>query len=259
MRSSSIDRPADLLYASRFAVAFTGAGVSTESGLPDFRSPGGLWQGVDPMRVASLSAFQRRPADFYAFYMGRLAMLGEAEPNPAHHALARMESTGLLRGVITQNVDGLHQRAGSRRVLEIHGSLSRAACDDCAARTDISVLANALASQKEPRCDACGGLLRPDVVLFEELLPVDVFEEAEKLCCSSDLLLVVGSSLQVTPAAFLPQATLDHGGALIIVNREPTPFDGAAAVVLRDNAGTALTQLALRAADRGARPPLSEP
>ncbi len=229
-------------------MALTGAGVSTESGLPDFRSPGGLWAGIDPMRVASLSAFRRDPQAFYAFYQQRLARLGGAQPNPAHRALAELERGNRVRGVITQNVDGLHQAAGSRRVLELHGSLRRAACATCGARTDIAVLAEALAAGRTPACPTCAGLLRPDVVLFGELLPLTVFAEADALCREADLMLVVGSSLTVTPAADLPQTVLEAGGRLIIVNREPTPYDADAAVVLREDAGSVLPIMAARAA-----------
>jgi NAD-dependent deacetylase len=230
------------------AVALTGAGVSTESGLPDFRSPGGLWADVDPMRVASLSAFRRDPGAFYAFYQDRLSRLGGAQPNHAHRALADLERGGLLRAVITQNVDGLHQAAGSRRVLELHGSLRRAACPDCGARADIAVLTDALAAGRQPHCPVCAGPLKPDVVLFGELLPLTVFAEADALCREADALLVVGSSLTVTPAAELPQTLLDRGGRLIIVNREPTPYDADAAVVIRDDAGRALPAMAALAA-----------
>ncbi len=251
-----------LLREARAAVGFTGAGVSTESGLPDFRSPGGLWAGVDPMEVASLSAFRRRPQEFYAFYQKRLALLRRANPNPAHLAMAQLERAGILRAVITQNVDGLHRAAGSQRVLEIHGNLRRAACPACGRRDDIAVLEAALEGGELPRCPDCGSPLKPDVVLFEEVLPLDVFAEAEALCREADVLLVVGSSLQVTPAAYLPQTVLDHGGRLIIVNREPTPFDREAAVVLREPAGTVLPAVVrrleggpARAAEDEERPP----
>jgi NAD-dependent deacetylase len=237
-----------VLRAAQMAVALTGAGVSTESGLPDFRSPGGLWADVDPMRVASLSAFRRDPGAVYAFYQDRLSRLGGAQPNPAHRALADLERGGLLRAVITQNVDGLHQAAGSRRVLELHGSLRRAACPDCGARADIVVLTDALAAGRQPHCPVCAGPLKPDVVLFGELLPLTVFAEADALCREADALLVVGSSLTVTPAAELPQTLLDRGGRLIIVNREPTPYDADAAVVIRDDAGRALPAMAALAA-----------
>lgn len=244
----SLETAAALLRGAQRAVALTGAGVSTESGLPDFRSPGGLWAGVDPMRVASLAAFRRDPAGFYAFYQERLSRLGGARPNPAHRVLADLERAGRLRAVITQNVDGLHQAAGSRRVLELHGTLRRAACSECGARYDIAVLTEALAAERMPGCSVCAGPLKPDVVLFGELLPLKVFAEADALCREADLLLVVGSSLTVTPAAELPQAVLDHGGRLVIVNREPTPYDGDASAVIRDNAGRAVPALAALAA-----------
>ncbi len=246
----SVERAAAILLESPQALALTGAGVSTESGLPDFRSPGGLWAGVDPMRVASLSAFRSDPAAFYAFYRERLARLGGAQPNPAHRALAALERQGRLAAVITQNVDGLHQAAGSRRVLELHGTLRRAACPDCGARADIAVLTDALAGGEHPHCPVCAGPLKPDVVLFGELLPLTTFAEADALCREADLMLVVGSSLLVTPAADLPQTVLDHGGRLIIVNREPTPYDAEAAIVIRENAGRVLPALSELAAGR---------
>ncbi|HEV8338156.1 MAG TPA: NAD-dependent deacylase [bacterium] len=243
-----MDAVAAMLRAAHGAVALTGAGISTESGLPDFRSPGGLWTGVDPMRVASLSAFRRDPGAFYAFYQDRLSRLGGAQPNPAHRALADLERANRLRAVITQNVEGLHQAAGSRHVLELHGSLCYAACADCGVRTDIALLANALAAGRTPQCPACAGPLRPDVVLFGELLPPTVFAEADALCRAADLMLVVGSSLTVTPAADLPQTVLDAGGVLVIVNREPTPYDVDAAVILRADAGSVLPAIASLAA-----------
>jgi NAD-dependent deacetylase len=246
----SIDAAAALLRRARAAVALTGAGVSTESGLPDFRSPGGLWAGIDPMRVASLSAFRRRPQEFYAFYQQRLAALRGAQPNAAHRALAELERRGVLHAVITQNVDGLHTAAGSQRVLELHGSLRRAACPVCGRRHSMAAFEEALAAGAVPRCEQCGSPLKPDVVLFEELLPPDVFAAAERLCQGADLLLVVGSSLQVTPAAGLPRTVLDHGGCLLIINQEPTPFDSAAAVVLRGAAGALLPALVRRLAGR---------
>lgn len=241
----SVSAAAELLASSRHAVALTGAGVSTESGLPDFRSPGGLWSGVeDPMAVASRSALEQRPERFFAFYRERLARLGAAAPNPAHMALARLERAGRLRAVITQNVDGLHQAAGSRAVIELHGNLREAACTGCEAIYPIAVLTAALEAGRLPRCPRCGGLLKPNVVLFEDLLPEAAWLAAQRAARACDLMLVVGSSLQVTPAAYLPQETLDSGGRLIIINREATPYDGRAEVVVRGNAGRVLPGIA---------------
>ncbi len=227
----SVDAAVALLRTARRAVALTGAGVSTASGLPDFRSPGGLWEGIDPMAIASRSALARAPEAFYTFYRQRLDRLSRAAPNPAHYALAELQGTG-LQAIITQNVDGLHQAAGSRVVIEVHGNLREAACTGCGRLGSIELIRVALAEERLPRCAECGGLLKPNVVLFEDLLPPDAWEQAVDAARAADVMLVAGSSLQVVPAAYLPQETLDAGGRLIIVNREPTSFDTRAAVVI---------------------------
>lgn len=239
----SIDGAASIVIRAQAVVALTGAGISTESGLPDFRSPGGLWAGVDPLEVATLSAFRRAPQKFYDFYRTRLQMLAGAAPNPAHRALAELEAKGKLRAVVTQNVDGLHQAAGSRRVIELHGNLREAACPACRWVGPISVITDALNRRELPTCPICDSHLKPNVVLFEELLPEDTYLAAEDACRHADVLLVVGSSLQVTPAAWLPQLARRHGAALIIVNDSPTPMDATADVVVRGRVGTLLPDL----------------
>ncbi len=243
----SIASAAALLVASRRAVALTGAGVSAASGLPDFRSPGGLWDGTDPMAVASRSALAHRPEAFYAFYQQRLDRLARAAPNPAHHALAALQRAGRLHAVITQNVDGLHQAAGSPVVIEVHGNLREAACTGCGLIRPIEVVRAALAAGELPRCDACGDLLKPNVVLFEDLLPQEAWRRATEAARAADVMLVAGSSLQVVPAAYLLQETLDAGGRLIIVNREPTPFDARATVVIPGEAEVVLPAIAVEA------------
>jgi len=245
-----LEHAAEVLANARRGVALTGAGVSTESGLPDFRSPSGLWAGVDPLEVATLTAFRRAPEKFYDFYRTRLAMLAGARPNPAHHALADLETKGMMSAVVTQNIDGLHQAAGSRRVIELHGNLREAACPDCGWIGSITVVTEALARESLPRCERCGRRVKPNVVLFEELLPRDAYSEAERACREADLLLVVGSSLQVTPAAWLPVVAQRAGVPLIIVNDEPTPFDDLASVALRGRAGQILPTLATHALAR---------
>lgn len=244
-----LERVARLLAAAERGVALTGAGISTESGLPDFRSPRGLWADVDPQHVATLTAFRRDPEKFYAFYRTRLTLLALARPNPAHRALVDLEAGGMLAAVITQNVDGLHQAAGSRRVIELHGNLREAACPDCGWVGPIDVVTDALDGGRLPACLQCGHAVKPNVVLFEELLPVQAYHEAEAACASADLLLVVGSQLAVTPAAWLPQVARRHGAPVIIVNDEPTPLDDRA-VVLRGRAGHILPALAERTAWR---------
>jgi NAD-dependent deacetylase len=238
-----VERAAALLRRGGMNVALTGAGVSTESGLPDFRSRTGLWAQIDPVRVASLSAFQRDPAAFYAFYQDRLAVLADAAPNAAHRALARLEALGTLHLVVTQNVDGLHQRAGSRAVVEVHGTLREARCADCGGVVPIAEMAGRLRAGQMPRCGRCAGLLRPNVVLFEEYLPASAYERAETACEACDVLLVVGSSLEVFPVAGLPARAAQRGARLVIVNRDPTPCDHLAAAVVRGDAGTVLPQI----------------
>jgi NAD-dependent deacetylase len=241
-----------LLRAAQRAVAMTGAGVSTESGLPDFRSPGGLWANTDPLAVASRSVLEREPEVFYAFYRQRLARLAEARPNPAHHALAGLERAGRLRTVITQNVDGLHQAAGSSRVIELHGNLREAVCIGCGVTGPIAMLLGPLDEGRLPRCGGCGSLLKPNVVLFEDLMPDGAWGRAVLEARGCDVMLVVGSSLQVTPAAYLPQEAVDRGGRLVIVNREPTPYDRLAAAVIHGDAGRVLPEIAAVVGDRRA-------
>ena len=231
-------RLAELLRERQPCVVLTGAGVSTESGIPDFRSEGGIWASEDPMEVASLAGFRRDPGRVWDFYARRLAAHADAEPNDGHRALAQLEQRGLVEAVVTQNVDGLHQRAGSRNVVEVHGSLRSAVCPACGAPTPIE---HALASLPLPTCD-CGEILKPGVVLFGELLPAGVVEHATELARRARLLLVVGSSLEVYPVAGLPAETLAAGGALAIVNRGPTPFDSEATVLLDGSAGTLLRE-----------------
>lgn len=233
---------ASVLARARRIVALTGAGVSTESGLPDFRSPGGLWAGVDPLEVASLTAFRRRPQVFYEFYRRRLSLLAGAKPNPAHQALVDLEPFG-LQAVITQNVDGLHQTAGSRRVIELHGNLREAVCIECGTVRPISVIAEALDRGELPTCASCGGRLKPNVTLFEELLPEAAYREAQEACRQADALLVAGSSLQVTPAAWLPEVARSGGAAILIANDEATAMDHLADLVLRGRVGQTLPAL----------------
>lgn len=219
--------------------------MSTESGLPDFRSAGGLWGEYNPQEVATLSAFFETPERFYEFYRRRLSLLAQAAPNPGHQALAQLEAQGVVRAVVTQNVDGLHQAAGSRRVIELHGNLREAACPRCGWTGPIAAVTEALDHGTLPSCPRCSGRIKPNVVLFEELLPVAAYREAEAVCEEADVLLVAGSSLQVTPAAWLPGIARRRGAAVIIVNDEPTEMDHLAQVVLRGRVGTLLPDLAV--------------
>ncbi len=230
---------AELIRANQPCVVLTGAGVSTESGIPDFRSPGGIWARYDPMEYATIDAFRRDPVKVWDFYAKRLGVLADAEPNDAHRALARLEEAGLVEAVVTQNIDRLHHDAGSRDVVEVHGSIRTARCLDCGAEVDLDEL---VARLPVPRCD-CGAVLKPGVVMFGELLPAGAIERASELARRARLLLVVGSSLEVWPVAGLPQETLDAGGKVAIVNREPTPYDRHADLVLHESAGEVLASV----------------
>jgi NAD-dependent deacetylase len=238
---SDVAQLAGLVREGRPCVVLTGAGVSTESGIPDFRSAGGLWERFDPLELAHVDALRRDPVRVWEFYALRLDALGQAEPNDGHRALAELEERGWIRAVVTQNVDGLHQRAGSREVVEVHGSLREAECLHCGVRVP---MAEALASLPLPHCPECGDVLKPGVVMFGELLPAAAIERARQLAVEAGLLLVVGSSLEVHPVAGLPGETLAAGGALAIVNRSGTPWDSRAQLVLDAAAGETLGALA---------------
>jgi NAD-dependent deacetylase len=237
-------RLADMLREAIFAVALTGAGVSTASGIPDFRSPGtGLWSRYDPQKVASLSAFRRDPESFWGWYAQRFLSLGEVGANPAHEALAALESGGWLRGLITQNIDQLHRKAGSRRLVEVHGSIAHADCLSCGRRYPRARVLELLSAEGLPRC-RCGAVLKPGVVLFEEDLPEAPFKQAVEWATQSDLFLVAGSSLEVWPVAGLPELAVDTGARLVIVNGSETPMDDLAALVFRRPVEVFLPQVA---------------
>jgi NAD-dependent deacetylase len=241
-----IETAAELLLEAQRAIALTGAGISTASGIPDFRSPvTGLWQRFDPLEVASLSAFRSQPERFFVWIRPLLRMILDASPNAAHTALAELEQHGRLAGVVTQNIDGLHQRAGSNRVIELHGNTRRATCVSCYRHfaTEPFVLALLLAGEI-PRCPECGCILKPDVVLFEEQLPASELRDAERLIGATDLLIVVGSSLDVMPASLLPVRALDEGAGLIILNHEATYLDARADVIIRQDAADILPLIA---------------
>jgi NAD-dependent deacetylase len=237
----SVERLADLLRERRPCVVLTGAGISTESGIPDFRSAEGIWPRYDPFEVGHIDALRRDPVQVWEFYALRLEALGQAEPNDGHRALAELEERGWIRAVITQNVDGLHAQAGSSEIVEVHGSLREAECTACRLRVP---MADAIASLPLPACPECGEVLKPGVVMFGELLPMDAIERAQQLAREAALLLVVGSSLEVHPVAGLPGETLAAGGALAVVNRGGTPWDSRAELVVDGGAGETLGALA---------------
>jgi NAD-dependent deacetylase len=227
-------RLAELIRGAERAVVLTGAGVSVPSGIPDFRTPGrGIWEKVNPMEVAHIDAFRRSPDRFWQFYSERFASLVDKLPNPAHAAIAELESRGLVRGVITQNVDRLHRLAGSRRVIEVHGSIDNCVCMECGGRVALEdVIAILEAHPGAPECQACVAPLKPDVVLFGELLPAAAMAEAHALAAEADLMICVGSSLEVFPVASLPGVTLEAGGSLAIVTQGPTAYDAEAELKL---------------------------
>jgi NAD-dependent deacetylase len=225
------ERLAELIRESRCTVALTGAGISVPSGIPDFRSPGeGIWEKVDPMEVAHIDAFRRDPARFWGFYRERLSMLGEKQPNGAHEALAELERRGLLEAVITQNIDTLHTKAGSERVIEVHGSIRTASCQSCGHRFPTKDVQALFGKDGAAICSECGGPVKPDVVLFGELLPTEAMAEAEALAARAQLMLCVGSSLEVYPVAGLPSVTVGRGGRLAVITMGSTPLDGEADV-----------------------------
>ena len=236
-------RVAELLREADRAVVLTGAGVSVPSGIPDFRTPGkGLWEKVDPMEVAHIDAFRRDPDKFWSFYSQRFAGLVEKRPNPAHEAIAELERRGLVRGVITQNVDRLHRAAGSSRVVEVHGSIDHCVCPECGCRVTLDDVLELLRSgSPTPECAACIAPLKPDVVLFGELLPEAALAEAHALAEEADLMVAVGSSLEVFPVAALPGLTMENGGRLALVTQGPTPYDGDAEVKLDGDVVAELT------------------
>jgi NAD-dependent deacetylase len=226
-------------------VVLTGAGISTESGIPDFRSPSGLWAQYDPMEYATIGAFRRDPVKVWEFYALRFELLTAAEPNAGHLAVAELERRGLVAAVVTQNIDGLHALAGSREVVEVHGSIRSASCLECGERVPLEEVVAALRNEPAPPCPRCGAVLKPDVVMFGELLPAVAIDRAIELVRRAGLLLVVGSSLEVHPVAGLPDEAVSAGVALAILNRGSTPFDHLASVRIDGAAGATLTELAL--------------
>jgi len=228
------ERLAELIRDRQPVVVLTGAGISTESGVPDFRSPTGIWAQFDPLEYATLGAFHADPEKVWRFYAPRIEMLTGAEPNEAHRALAELERRGLVSAVVTQNIDLLHERAGSREVIEVHGSIRTATCPQCDAAHELAEVA------ERPRCRECGAFLKPDVVFFGELLPEAAIDRAYELARAAALMLVVGSALEVYPVADLPLETLRAGGSLAIVNRGPTAHDGKAELRIDGSAGETL-------------------
>lgn len=233
-----LKKAARILREAKYAVALTGAGISTESGIPDFRSPGtGLWEKEDPAGF-TIDSFYLDPRAFYRRILPLLQLIEQAQPNEGHKALAMLEGSGTIKAVITQNIDGLHQTAGSARVFEVHGSFKKGTCLSCHRKNNLALLTDALARGEEPVCLDCGGAVKPDVTLFGEELP-PAFQLTRREALKSDCMLVVGSSLQVAPVGYLPR----YSKNLLIINRGDTPYDDLARVVICRSAGEVLPLL----------------
>ncbi len=234
-----------LLRAARNVVVLTGAGISTESGIPDFRSTStGMWSFSNPLDVASIWAFREQPTHFYNWVRPLSRKFLSARPNPAHLALATLEKAGLVKAIITQNIDDLHQQAGAERVLQVHGHTRTATCLGCGAKVDSRPMWEAVSRGETPaRCPQCDGLLKPDMILFGEELPHPILEEAQQAALNCDLMIVAGSSMEVMPAADLPYLARRRGARIMIMNRTPTLMDSQADLILRDNLTVSMPKL----------------
>ena len=242
---TALDQAAAMLRTSRSTIAFTGAGISVESGIPHFRGEGGLWTKFDPYKVAHIDTFRKDPAQYWTYSLEHRRT--DAQPNPAHRALVDLERRGQVHAIVTQNTDGLHQKAGSGQVIELHGSSHGVVCLDCDARFARATIDALNREHCPPSCPSCGGwFLKPTVVLFGEALPEAALHEAQRLATAADVLLIVGSSLQVYPAAGIPRLARQHGAELCLINAEPTPFDDVAAVVIHGKAGEVLPEIVRR-------------
>jgi NAD-dependent deacetylase len=236
-----IPKIAELIKHSSSAIAFTGAGISTESGIPDFRSPNGIWAKYQPVYYQDFLASADARSEYWRQKCEGQQAFGDAQPNVGHQILARWESTGLLRAVITQNIDGLHQQAGSNEVLELHGTARRIICVECGTLYEVeSYVAQFLIDQQIPQCEQCGGWLKHATVSFGQTLPPDVFQRSATLCKRADLVLAIGSSLVVEPAASLPRLACQRGAKLVIINRTETGLDALASFTLQSEIGKTL-------------------
>jgi len=245
---SQIDAAADMILQSKKLVVFTGAGMSTESGISDFRSPGGVWSRFDPSEFTFqkfLSSEESREK-YWEFSTSSWGEMAAAQPNPGHHAIAELDSIGKLDCVITQNIDGLHQRSGipEEKVIELHGTARWVSCLECGQRYPREQIQDRLKGGiKVPRCDSCGGIMKPATISFGQAMPERETRQAENRAATCDLFLVAGSSLVVYPAAQMPLIAKDSGARLIIINLTPTPHDPHADIVIHDKTGPALSQI----------------
>lgn len=255
---SLIDRVAELTVRASRVVVFTGAGVSTESGIPDFRSPSGIWERFDPedFTYQKLMSSPEARRKWWQIFKER-GLTTDAEPNPAHFAIAELDRLGRLDCVITQNIDNLHQKAGvpAEKVFELHGNIRWVTCLNCGQHYPLEQIKARLdAGEEVPDCQSCRGLLKPDIVLFGENLPEKVFEEAARRSSSADLFIVIGSTLIVYPAAYMPVYAVDSGAKLVIINLSPTPMDRRAAVLIKGRAGEIMPKVVARVREKMGRP-----
>ncbi|MFW9848297.1 MAG: NAD-dependent deacetylase [Candidatus Thorarchaeota archaeon] len=232
-----IERAKSLVEEATRITALTGAGISVDSGIPDFRSEGGLWERYDPHEYATYDSFLADPSKFWTMGQELAEVILKAQPNDAHKALAKLESNGKLIGIITQNIDNLHQTAGNKNVIELHGNYLRAYCLDCHQEyIGDEIHRRVVAGEIPPICDKCGGILKSEAVLFNEPLPEDAMQKAIDLSRSTDLMLVIGTSLTIYPAAFIPQIAKNSGAKIILINLEGTNRDNVADIVLKGKA-----------------------
>ena len=244
-----LEDAAELFRNAKRMVVLTGAGISTPSGIPDFRSEGpGLWARDEPLETASLSTFRTAPEKFFNWFRPLASQIFYAKPNPAHEALAEFERTGYQNTIITQNIDGLHQKAGSKHVVEMHGTLRTLSCTQCYKQFPSEEhLKPFIENGTIPRCSKCNGVLKPDVILFGEQLPQSAWQAAQRATRQCDLMLVAGSSLEVLPVAGLPIQALDHGAHLIVINNTTTYVNVRADIVMTDNVATIIPEIIKRA------------
>jgi NAD-dependent deacetylase len=234
-----------LIRNSHRTVSLTGAGISTPSGIPDFRSPNvGLWERFEPMEVASLTTFRHNPEQFYRWLHPLAIQMHSARPNPAHLAMARLQSAGYISVIITQNIDGLHRQAGSQNVLEVHGTLDSMTCTNCYRQYPAAdYIEDYINHCTIPLCPACSSILKPDIILYDEQLPVRTWQKAEAASKQCDLMLVIGTSLEVMPSARLPLVALEHGAHLVIINNSETFMDERAEAVIHGDVADVLPRI----------------
>ena len=252
--SGMIEGAAKLIARSKFLIAFTGAGISAESGIPTFRGKNGLWKQYRPEELATPEAFAKNPELVWEFYRWRMRLISKAKPNRAHLALAELERMGILKAVITQNVDDLHREAGNKNIIELHGNIFRIKCTRCDYRENLKEsgrLEKFLEDKDLPRCPKCSSLLRPDVVWFGEALPESALSKAFNLARKSDVCLVIGTSGQVFPAAYIPYMVRDNGGYVIEINPSESGITPIADIFIREKAGEAMDELLKKIVELG--------